>query len=87
MFEDEVHIQEGADERSVCGLNLRLAAFVPYLYTHHYNPEKHRYAVHRVLALDEAYPVYEQVTIADNPNFCGDCLSILGIRLLHSIIE
>lgn len=85
MFLEPIHIQEGPDEVSVCGLNLRLAAFIPHLYTHCYNPSKNRYAVHRVLAMDESYPVYEQVTVCDNPNFCSDCVSILGIRALRDI--
>ena len=85
MFDESIHIQEGADERSVCGLNLRLGTFIPHLYTHYYHPSRNRYAVHRVLALDENYPVYEQVEVADNPNFCSDCLSVLGIRALRDI--
>lgn len=85
MFEDPIHIQEGADEVSACGLNLKLGMFIPYLYTHTYHPSRQRYAVHRVLALDEHYPVYEQVAVCDNPNFCSDCLSILGMKLLRAI--
>lgn len=85
MSEESIHIQRGADEVSVCGLNLKLASFIPYLYTHCYHPSRHRYAVHRVLAFDECYPVYEQVRVCDNPNFCPDCLSIIGMMALRDI--
>lgn len=83
MFDEVVHLQEGSDEVAYCGLRLNQSTFVPHLYTHMYHPERKRYAVHRVLTLDEDYPVYEQVAILENIHFCPDCLSAIGLKLLR----
>jgi hypothetical protein len=83
MIEDIVHIKAGRDRRSHCGVNLfggQAALFVQS-----YKPDRVCYPICRIINVEAAYPIFEQVQVVEHVEVCEDCLSDLGMSLLISV--
>lgn len=87
MTYDVVHIKEGLLKVSYCGEDLIKSTFDPFLYTTHYSPYRDVYSIMQVIHVGTSYPIFEQVCVSINPNFCDDCLAGLGLVLLGDLGE
>lgn len=85
MIEETVHLKHGKNRHSNCGLNLFGGSSDPALFIQGYKPDRERYSVCKVVNVDIAYPVFEQVQVVEEVIVCEDCLSFFGMHLLNTI--
>lgn len=86
MVNDVVHIKNGADRFSHCRKDLLACSYSPHLFVEGYSPDRIVYPVLRIINIEESYPILEQVEVCkESLNFCGSCLSDIGMRLLYNL--
>lgn len=82
MFDDVVHLKNGTNLLSLCGIDLGRCLVTPALFVGGYHPERTLYQVQRLVSGETSYPLFEQVSVSAVDDFCETCLSDYGLRLL-----